>query len=89
MGRRSSFMSLLALLGIATGACLPEEQEVKAETKGPRYSKLGYDLTPPSDEAKAKRLLELTPEQVRVTQNAGTEPPGCGLLLKDFFAERR
>jgi len=82
-GRDRRFLSLLALLGITTGACLPEEDEVKSETKAPRYSKLGYDLTPPSAEAKAARLKELTPEQVRVTQNAGTEPPGCGLLLKE------
>jgi peptide methionine sulfoxide reductase msrA/msrB len=83
MGRRSGFLSLLALLGVATGACLPEEGEVKTETKRPRYSKLGYDLTPPGAEAKAARLKELTPEQVEVTQHAGTERPGCGVLLKE------
>ncbi len=85
MARRERFLSLLMLLGIATGACLPDEEEtVKADAKkGSRYSKRGYDLTPPSAEAKAARLKELTPEQVRVTQNAGTEPAGCGLLLKE------
>lgn len=83
MDFRNRLLSLLALLGITTGACLPEEDEVKAETKAPLYSKLGYDLTPPSAEAKAARLKELTAEQIRVTQNAGTEPAGCGLLLKE------
>ncbi|MBL8840666.1 MAG: bifunctional methionine sulfoxide reductase B/A protein [Planctomycetes bacterium] len=83
MGHRTKFLSLLALLGISTGACLPEEDAVQSQTKGARYSKLAYDLTPPSAEAKAARLKELTPEQIRVTQQAGTEPAGCGVLLKE------
>ncbi len=83
MERRGRFLSLLALLGMSTGAPAQEEGAVKGEMKRPSYSKLGYDLTPPSAEAKAKRLAELTPEQIRVTQNAGTEPAGCGLLLKE------
>ncbi|MBM4014098.1 MAG: peptide-methionine (R)-S-oxide reductase MsrB [Planctomycetes bacterium] len=85
MGRREKFLSLLALLGIGTGACLPDEEEsVKSDAKkSARYSKLGYDLTPPSAEAKAARLKELTEEQIRVTQHDGTEPPGCGVLLKE------
>lgn len=80
---RRRLLSLLALAGISTGACLPEEESVQTESKRPRYSKLGYDLTPPGAEAKAARLKELTEEQVRVTQHAGTEPPGCGVLLKE------
>jgi peptide methionine sulfoxide reductase msrA/msrB len=46
----------------------------------PRYSKSGYDLTPLSKERIAEIVKTLTPEQVRVTQKAGTEAPFCGNL---------
>ncbi len=47
----------------------------------PRYSRSGFDLTPLSRERVAEICRSLTPEQVAVTQRAGTEPPFCGNLL--------
>jgi peptide methionine sulfoxide reductase msrA/msrB len=45
------------------------------------YSKSAHDLTPWSAEEIEARCAELTPEQVRITQAAGTEPAMCGNLL--------
>ena len=47
----------------------------------PVLSKLGYDLSPLSEDQWDRSIRALTPEQVRVTQNAGTEAPFCGGLL--------
>ena len=41
----------------------------------------GYDLTPPSAEEKTELLSKLSPEQIRITQKAGTEAAFCGTLL--------
>jgi peptide methionine sulfoxide reductase msrA/msrB len=49
--------------------------------KPPKYSKSGYDLSPLSKERRAEILKTLTPEQLRVTQDAGTEPAFCGNLV--------
>jgi peptide methionine sulfoxide reductase msrA/msrB len=45
-----------------------------------RYSKSGYDITPLSKAEIAEIVKTLTPDQVRVTQDQGTEPPFCGKL---------
>ena len=45
-----------------------------------RYSKSGYDISPLSKAQIAEIVKTLTPDQVRVTQHAGTEPPFCGKL---------
>ena len=45
-----------------------------------RYSKSGYDITPLTKQQIAEIVKTLTPDQVRVTQDAGTEPPFCGKL---------
>src|SRR5262249_20490029 len=45
-----------------------------------RYSKAGYDITPLTKAEIAEIVKTLTPDQVRVTQDAGTEPPFCGKL---------
>lgn len=47
----------------------------------PTYSRAGYDITPLTDEQKKPLLESLSDEQVRITQNAGTEKPFCGTLL--------
>ncbi len=44
-----------------------------------KYSKTGYDLTPLSEDQLAEIRKHLTPEQVRITMESGTEPPSCGL----------
>jgi peptide methionine sulfoxide reductase msrA/msrB len=45
-----------------------------------RYSKAGYDLTPLTKAEIAEIVKTLTPDQVRVTQQGGTEPAFCGRL---------
>ncbi len=84
--RRMNLAGLLALLGIATGACIGDDKEssMKNNPKSPsRYSKLGYDLTPPTPERLKELLKTLTAEQVAVTQRAATERAGCGVLLHE------
>jgi peptide methionine sulfoxide reductase msrA/msrB len=44
-------------------------------------SKSGYDLTPPTAEHLSQAVGELSPQQVQVTQQCGTEPPFSGELL--------
>ncbi len=44
----------------------------------PVYSRSGYDLTPLTKEQIDEICKTLTPEQVRITQKAGTEPAFCG-----------
>ncbi len=46
----------------------------------PKYSQTGYDLTPLTNEQIKSICKTLTPEQVRITQQAGTEPAFCGDL---------
>jgi len=52
-----------------------------ASDASPNRSASGHDITPLSDKAKAPLIAKLTPEQVEVTQKAGTERPFCGTLL--------
>jgi len=47
----------------------------------PSYSKSGYDITPLSRDKVEALAQKLTPEQYRITQDAGTEPAFCGTLL--------
>ncbi len=46
-----------------------------------KYSKSGYDVTPLPREKVEELAKKLTPEQYRITQNAGTERAFCGTLL--------
>src|SRR5262245_10411771 len=55
--------------------------ETEPMKTAPRYSKSGYDLTPLSKEQIAEIVKTLTPEQIQVTQDAGTEPAFCGNLV--------
>ncbi|UCD76005.1 MAG: bifunctional methionine sulfoxide reductase B/A protein [Phycisphaerales bacterium] len=50
------------------------------KTCRPRYSRSGYDLTPLTQEQIDEICRTLTPEQIKITQHAGTEPPFCGNL---------
>lgn len=52
----------------------PQEKPMK------RYSKSGYDLTPLTRAQIEEIAKTLTPDQVKVTQFAGTEPAFCGRL---------
>jgi peptide methionine sulfoxide reductase msrA/msrB len=90
--RTTSLLGLVAVL--AAGALLiawTQDQATKREAAAtrksaaeknmkPKYSKSGYDLTPLTKEEVAAIAKTLTPEQYRVTMNAGTEPPHCGNL---------
>lgn len=44
-------------------------------------SAAGFDLSPPSDEDRARLEADLTPEERRVLLAHGTEAPFCGTLL--------
>ena len=46
-----------------------------------KISRAGYNIDPLTKEAIATLAKKLTPEQYKVTQNAGTEPAFCGNLL--------
>ncbi len=79
-------LTLLATVLAVTG-CDAQSSETETETETApmpqptQYSKSGYDLTPLTKAQIAKALESLTPEQVRVTQHAGTEPAFCGNLV--------
>ena len=47
----------------------------------PNRSRSGYEITPLSEEERAKRAAALSPEERRVILHQGTEPPFCGGLL--------
>ena len=51
------------------------------EGSGRTISASGHDITPLTDAQKVQFVAKLTPEQVRITQKAGTERPFCGTLL--------
>jgi peptide methionine sulfoxide reductase msrA/msrB len=90
---RTSLLTTLSL-SIMLAACgaLGVEQDHPADgadaspaaTDGgdavPVYSRSGYNLTPLTKEEIDTILPTLTEEQIRITQNAGTEPAGCGNL---------
>ncbi|MBI1852736.1 MAG: bifunctional methionine sulfoxide reductase B/A protein [Planctomycetes bacterium] len=69
-----------AFLGLACAACGVQATQTDHPASGPRYSRSGYDLTPLSQGQIAEIVKTLTPDQVRVTQQAGTEPAGTGAL---------
>jgi peptide methionine sulfoxide reductase msrA/msrB len=87
----------LAVLGTGLGlgaAFAPPSQSQSGRTGGKEtpvrtmttddgrvISAAGYDVTHLSPEAIAELAKKLTPEQYRITQNAGTERPFCGTLL--------
>jgi peptide methionine sulfoxide reductase msrA/msrB len=71
---------ILLLSALLTG-CQPGEPAHQAPTMPDLRSEAGYDLTPLTPEEIQARCSFLTDEQVRITQNAGTEPPMCGTLL--------
>ncbi|QEL15974.1 peptide-methionine (R)-S-oxide reductase MsrB [Limnoglobus roseus] len=53
------------------------------DTKTPRTSQTGHDLTPPTAAELERLTASLTPEERRVLLYQGTEPPFCGGLLKN------
>lgn len=56
-------------------------EQAMRSSDSPRYSRSAYDITPLPRERVAELAKNLTEEQFRVTQRAGTEPAFCGNLL--------
>lgn len=76
--------SLLAFLGLTSFACNEDKAKtVETPVKTVHYSKSGYDLTPLTKEQIAAIVKTLSPEQVRITQDAGTEARNCGNLVHE------
>lgn len=87
--RRLCLAALFCAVGIAgcgdatTGAGNTrsnQDLDFVTQSDKPRYSKSGYDLTPLTPEQIDEICRTLTPEQIKITQHAGTEPPFCGNL---------
>ena len=90
MTRTSLIALLLALSGPGTAACDSgrpahgEPEPVQARTHAtPSLSKSGYDLAPLAPERKAEILKTLTPEQIEITQRAGTERANTSPLVSN------
>ncbi len=81
--RRLPRLPLLALLALSGASCQQSESGAAATGSRVGGSSRGYDLAAPSAQAKAKRLAELTRQQLSVTQDADTEAPGSGALLHE------
>lgn len=64
------------------GRAQDEGSGASSRPAGPtvKYSKSGYDITPLSKERLDEIKKTLTPEQIRIAFNAGTEPPHCGVF---------
>ncbi len=84
------FALLIALCGPTAAACdsgraQPQETpDVHASTPtAPRLSKSGYDLAPLAEARKAEILKTLTPEQIEITQHAGTERSNSSPLAQN------
>jgi peptide methionine sulfoxide reductase msrA/msrB len=74
-------MTFTALvLGLACSACGVQATQTEAPGTRKAYSKSGYDLTPLTKEQIAEIVKTLTPEQIDVTQQAGTERAFTGEL---------
>ena len=53
------------------------------DAQSPNLSPSGFDLSPPSPEARARLEAVLTPEERDVLLKHGTEAPFCGVLLNN------
>ncbi len=72
MNTTIAMTSLFAFLGLTSLTCTDDKKAAPEMTVPTRYSKSGYDLTPLSKEKIAEIVKTLTPDQVKVTQDAGT-----------------
>ncbi len=74
-----------AVLACSSGqAQSPEAQPMKSTpSQVPQLSKSGYDVRPLPKERIGEIVKTLTPEQVEVTQHAGTEPRNSSPLVKN------
>jgi peptide-methionine (R)-S-oxide reductase len=60
-----------------------ETPPVSEPAARPARSETGFDLTPPSPEARARLEAALSPDEKRVLLQHGTEAPFCGGLLNN------
>jgi peptide methionine sulfoxide reductase msrA/msrB len=68
--------------GFPVGAASSRDSGSKeGHSMKPKYSSMGYDVTPLSREEVARLAAKLTPEAYRVTQKSDTEPAFCGNLV--------
>ena len=74
---------LFSLFGWSSAHCEGDGGSAKSKANPPRFSNAGHDLTPLSKEKIAAIVKTLTPEQVEVTQRAGTERAGTGAYLHE------
>ena len=90
MKRLSSFVVALAVAACVAPGCRSAQSALPAHGGGaksdaprPQYSHSGYDLTPMTPAQIAAVVKTLTPEQVNVTQHAGTEYPNTGIYAHE------
>jgi peptide methionine sulfoxide reductase msrA/msrB len=78
-------IALPALLACSSGQAQNQEGKAVNAAPGstPQLSKTGYDLRPLAKERLAQIVNTLTPEQVEITQHAGTEPRDSSPLVKN------
>ncbi len=67
----------------STSGATAKEEEMKAKTSAPLFSKSGYDITPLAKEKIAELASKLDPQAQQVTQACGTEPAFTGKLLEN------
>ena len=90
MKRLSSLMLVIALAACVAPGCQSAQgartgaaKSAAADAARPQYSRSGYDLSPMTPAHIAAVVQTLTPEQVDVTQHAGTEYAGTGIYAHE------
>lgn len=85
---RNALLAVVALFVLSVSACSRAESKEspvsgpqKGEAMKPMLTASGYDVAPLPPERVKELAAKLSPEEYRVTQKAGTEPPFCGTLL--------
>jgi peptide methionine sulfoxide reductase msrA/msrB len=74
---------LLAIWSVRGGRATSSPARPERRPGMPAYSRSGYDITPLPPARVAELVKTLTPEQVDITQHAGTEPPFGSPMLKN------
>jgi peptide methionine sulfoxide reductase msrA/msrB len=74
------FPAVLACDGFAAPRVRPGQESAVRQTPAPIYSRSGHDVTPLAPEVVKELASRLDTESRRVTQEADTERPFCGLF---------
>ncbi len=83
MKRLRSTLFAVALVAALAPGCRSAQTTRAASPVTPHYSGAGYDLTPMTPAQIDAVVKTLSPEQVEVTQHAGTEPAGTGIYAHE------